>query len=238
MAERQQTPTELGIPLPLVPVDNLAHAGGPLNWHHHFHPRKDPLLETEGGSVIRTARLQRAYTYGNHQEYHDHFSGPPLPATDQERFRVAVLARAGFIPQRGILLRGDKSPMEVILTNRQRNLLKSEGQIRSGSPGMTRTFLAGFVLAQDMSDIKESVIDELMHTHNQERKRLLGNFLLAEALQRTVEPVASDYRQAWSERKIPHNQPARPHRFLRLIIGSKPTEREKFMRKFEQKLAA
>ncbi len=236
MAAEQVTPTELGIPLPLVPIDDLEYARQATNWHHHFHPRNDPLL-TEGGFVIRMARLQRAFTYGNHTEYHQYFTGPDLPSTNEDRLRVTVLARAGYIPEHGILTRRNLPPTIVTLNKRQRWLLSSEAQMRGGSIGETREFLGKFILAQDLSDIKEPVIDEFLTSRDYERKRVIGNWLLSQAIHRACLPIAKDYRQARSTNRISHSLPTKPQRFVRNVLGHSG-QRSRLVQQLETKLVA
>ncbi len=155
MAAEQETPTERGIPLPLVPIDTDVMAASELNWHHHFHPRTHPLLTDEEGVVIRASRLQRAATHGNHTEYHQWFTGPPLPETEEERLGAIILTRAGYIPAHGILMRGStRKPKIVPLTQRQRWLLMDQTQLRSGSVGMTREYLTSRVLSEDLSNTR------------------------------------------------------------------------------------
>ncbi len=238
MSASRETPTELGIPLPLVPIEDIATTQKDLNWHHHFHPRYDPLLTTEGGRAIRVARLQLAYTNGNHREYHNYFDGPPLPKNPEEQARIAMLTRAGFVPEHGILMRGrDRKPLIVRLNTRQRLLLQSEVQLKQGSTDTTRGFLGNFVLAQDLSDIKPSRIDQFLHTTDPQHKLFLGRMLLSEAIQRATLPVAGDYRRAWAAGQIPYSQSARPHKFLRNALG-RTAQRTKLVRQLEQKLAA
>lgn len=239
MAAEQETPTELGIPLPLVPIENLAEIPkDQTNWHHHFHPRTNPALIEEGGSVIRTARLQKSLKFGNHEQYHQYYTGPPLPDTSEERFRIAVLARAGYVPERGILMRGrDETPREVVLSRYQRHLLTYEGQLKPGSAGDTREFIGKFILAQDLSDIKISLIDELLHSKDTGRKQFLGYWMLSQAIERAVLPIADDYRRAWADKKIPTTLPVKPHSFLSITLG-RSVERQRLIRRLKTQLAA
>jgi len=214
MADRMETPTELGIPLPFVPIDDLEAVKHLTDWHHHFHPRRDPLLREEGGVVIRTARLQRAVIDGPHLEYHQQYAGPELPSTIEERFRVAVLARAGYIPEHGLLLRGQLKPRIVRLSDRQRHLLIEGGQLRAGSVGETHAFIGRLALEQDLSDINETTIDEFLHSPDLVRRRMLGLWMLSQAINRTALPIAADYTRAWTEGRIPRTLPSKTYKFL------------------------
>lgn len=236
MAAERETPTENGIPFPLVPIGNLLSARkGDVNWHHHFHPRTDPLLVEDEGVVIRASRLQYAFAHGNHEQYHQYFTGPELPQTQEERFKVAVLARAGYIPEHGILMRGRLSPKIVTLSPSQRHLLTTEGHIRPGSTGLTREFLGRYVLEQDFSNLKE--IDEFLHTTIPGRRRFLGNWILAQGIEQAIQPVENEYREAWSAGKIPQFLPFKPHTFLSNSLG-RPGQRAHLIDQMQQQLAA
>lgn len=237
MAAEMETPTERGIPLPLVPIDDPRMPEGAFNWHHHFHPRTSPLLTDDEGAVIRASRLQKSLAYGNHTEYHQWYEGPHLPQTDEERLGVIILARAGYIPEHGILMRGSRrKPQIVTLNQRQRWLLMDQTQLRSGSIGLTKEYLTKLVLAQDLST-HTSLIDEFLETKDQERKRSIGGFLIGDALHQVISPAAADYLNAWRTGRISHHLPRKPQRFARSILGS-PKHRVRLITNLEAKLAA
>lgn len=242
MAAIEATPIDqsTGIPLPLVPIQNSFDPRSPeVNWHHHFHPRRSPLLSHElpGGVALRTARLQRAFKHGNHKEYHQFFQGPPLPESVEDRFRTIVLAHAGYIPSHAILMRKHSMPKVVKMSEKQRDQLWHEGHIRSGSPGEVRNFLGAYILGQDLSDVSEGIIDEFVTTDSRQRKRFLGNWLLAQAIERASAPLAPTYREAWKEGKIPHTLPLKPLSFVAQALGAQ-RQRDHLVRKMATQFAA
>lgn len=242
MAAIELTPLDetTGVPLPLVPIINSFHPDAPeINWHHHFHPRRSELLSHElpGGVALRTSRLQRSYKFGNHTEYHQYYEGPPLPQTTEERFRTVVLAHAGYIPDHALLMRRYLSPKVVRLTEPQRDQLWQEGHIRSGSPGEVRNFFAQYILVQDLTDISEITIEEFITTRDVARKRFLGNWLLAQAIERAAEPVNQTYREAWRNGRIPQTHPYKSLSFVAKALGQQ-RQRDHLVHKMANQLVA
>lgn len=226
---KEVSPTEtiqeafgVNMPLPLLPLPTevLALPGDAVDWHHHMHPRRDPLLTEAGGIAIRTVRLQKASKYENHNEYHQHYCGPPLPEKDDEKFAMIVLARAGYIPRHAIKTRGDKKPEITSLSEAQREQLWQEGQIRAGSSGETGVFLSSYILGQDLADVRLSLVDEFLETKNQQRKHELGHHLLGQALIRATAPIIPTYQRAQQDGLIPPNAP-KPVRFVRRNLGKR-----------------
>lgn len=131
MAAELVTPTDefSGLPLPLLPLENELpiDQGDIANWHHHFHPRTDPVLfNTVGGRALRSARIQLvATTQHNYSEmaYHKFFKGPEIPADRDTQFGLCVLSCAGFLPEDAV----DTStgePRIVRMTNEQQAQLR------------------------------------------------------------------------------------------------------------------
>lgn len=239
-AERETPADETGMPLPLVPSSRvMSIENGDANLHHHFHPRRDPgLNDVEGGQALRNSRVQLAQTYGNHMEYHRHYLGPALPQTVNDRLRLTILAHAGYVPERAILMRGaSRKPKIVALADWQREQLVTGGELAPVSNVEAREFFIARVVSQDLSDIRESYIDEFMHTTDRSRRLFLGNWLLAKAIERAVEPVDAVYRSAWRDGRIPRHLPTNSPNFVSRAIG-RAVYRKRAVQRLEMNLAA
>jgi hypothetical protein len=204
---------EVGMPLPLAPLTNeeLNNASLSPDWHHHFHPRRSPLLagKEDGGLAVRNARLQ-LYNYNlHHINYHNHFTGPQLPETREARFGLVVLATAGYVPPQAIGLRGD-TPEVIELSRQQRLQLWEDGNMKIAGPEVLREFLVSYTLSQAMTDVDVGLIDQLIHTANKKKRYLLGGKLLDLAIERAAEPLI--HFIGWPGKKVIFavNQPMMP----------------------------
>lgn len=221
MASAVVTPVDqlTGLPLPLAPPAELLSESFAIetNWHHHAHPRRSPLLQGVGGLAIRNARLQLA-DVRTHNAYHAAFDGPPLPATGEERFRFAVMACAGYVPDTALDFSGD-SPQIVPIDHIQRNRLWQSGELKTASMDSVRKFMKEHVLKQDLWHLREYVIDEFLYTKDAERRYFLGNLLLAKAIEQASEPINPAYRIARDEGLIHPALPRKMPTFVNSAIG-------------------
>lgn len=221
MAAELVTPTEQGIPLPLLPPDHYLPSGRPelADDNHAFHPRLSPLLTGVSGEALRYCRVQRTDWYDHHIVYHGYYEGPPIPINKHERFAIVVLAAAGYIPDQAIDCRGYR-PTKVPITQEVRERLWRSGEIRVHKPGPVRRFLAEYVTGQDLSHVSEAHIDEFLHTPDIGRKWFLGHWLLAQAAETAVEPISMHYRAAQKQGKITPGLTSKPENFVQSTFGS------------------
>ena len=216
------------IPLPLVPVElpenpelksTLRHELGRWDLHHAFHPSSS--LKTESELVIRHSRVQYGPRY-THARYHQFFTAVELPATEEKKFSVAVLALAGYMPDHAVDVSGMR-PKIVTLDDQERQILsrtvtpetrkitrtgKNRDQIRRGC------FLMKHILDQDLDHVWQPVLEEFLYTPNNDRRRHLGYLILAKATERAAEPVNELYSQAYQRGFI---QPDKPRGVVRLM---------------------
>jgi hypothetical protein len=238
MAAEAITPVDelSGLPLPLAPSPNLDPSSEETNWHHHFHPRRSELLKGKaGGIAVRNVRLQLT-TIDDHNEYHNHFAGPPLPGTQAERFFVTVLTTAGYVPDSAIDFTGQE-PKIVGITDTSREILWQSGQLRHNSSTVVREFFIRYALAQDLSDVRENLVDEFLNTTSPDRRRHLGHWLLGKAIERATEPVDPVYLAAWKSGLLHPKTPANPRTLVKASLGP-PKKRESLLDQLEQRLAA
>lgn len=129
MAAEIVSPTDelTGMPLALAPRLEPLPDNEPAiaNWHHWWHPRTAPELQTLGGKALRHSRVQLV-PVGDHNigtaTYHHYYEGPPLPgANDTDaQFRLCVLSAAGYIPHNVIDLHAEGVPTVRRMTDAER----------------------------------------------------------------------------------------------------------------------
>lgn len=239
MAAELVTPVDefTGLPLPLLPPKNAPPKNSPeIEWHHHFHPRKHPLLEGLGGIAIRTVRLQSTYRR-EHTNYHRHYIGPPLPELPEEQFQAVIMAYAGYIPEQAINTRRDEPRLVSVPEDLRRRLWETD-EIQPTAIHPVRAFLTEYILGQNMSHIYESVIDEFVHTLDIGRRYYLGSLILAKAIERATEPTDNMYRQAWQGGLIPAYRPAKSPTFVSRTLSRAPKQRQHLLKRLQEKLAS
>lgn len=205
------------MPLPLAPLTgDRQHSRHPeTDWHHHFHPKKSPILvKGIGGQAVRNVRLQRSDYYQHHIDYHGNYDGPPLPQTRQEQFGVVLLASAGYVPDRAISF-SDGQPEEVSLSQRQRQKLWSSGDLKIAAPETIRKFLIDYTTSQNLTEINEKLVDEFLNTPNMQRRYHLGGVLLQLAIEVATDPIDPFYRTAWKKGLIPSYSSSRVQRVVK-----------------------
>lgn len=128
MAAELPTPYDetTGMPLPILLPEDFRPDLEPesANWHHHFHPKTAPQLDSLGGRALRNARVQLVPAKLHNmsaESYHSMFKGPPLPEAYQEdwQLRLCILAAAGYVPRQAIDVRGETPGRRVDLSDAQ-----------------------------------------------------------------------------------------------------------------------
>ena len=230
---------EIGMPLPLAPIAGENRTADQPNpdWHHHFHPRRSPILTRDlGGNAVRNARLQRSDYRQHHIDYHGHYWGPPLPETRQQQFGIVVLASAGYVPDRAISFK-DGQPEEIPLSKNQRQTLWTSGDLRIAAPDTIRKFLIEYTTSQDLREVNEKLVDEFLNTPNEQRRYHLGGTLLQLAIEMATDPIDPFYRTAWKKGLIPRDSSSRTQRLIKNKLRYKQ-HRSNLIDKLEQSLAA
>lgn len=198
-----------GVPLPIKPPLEVPPFGRPdlANWHHLYHPSNSKLLTTSSGLAIRHSRLQLLPVATHHNYYHHLFEQPSrLPRTNAQRFGQLIITMAGYIPSHAIDLHADDPTIAVPLSTRLRQRLQTSGELEARGQGNIAGFIKDYLVVQDLSHVKETVIEEFLDTHDMDRKNFLGHWLLAIASEVAVEPVKPIYKQALDEGLIMHKK--------------------------------
>lgn len=237
---------ETGLPLPIAPVEGVQISTRPdkSNWHHHFHPSTDPILEqTLGGRALRNSRVQRVdrnfHNYSK-KSYHRFFVGPEIPESEDEQFRMVVLACAGYIPNEGVDLQSGE-PRRVYLTPLQRAQLArpATGDYKQSTFGYrdlrysydsARAFFSSYALTQSLDHIRPALIDEFLHTTQDERKRYLGHLLLAKKVDVAADAINTAYTQARQEGLLHPLMPPKPAVLVQQKLGRAATREGLFPR--------
>lgn len=224
-----------GIPLPLINPDDMTSRFLP-DLHHPFHPRKSDTLQDIGGQALRNCRVQRIHYETHHYDYHGAYYGPQLPTDEDGKFRLVVMAAAGYIPELAISFQNRK-PVIGPLTDINRSRLQDSKQMRVQDHKGVQRFLLEYTLAQDLSGVNESTIDEFLNTTNGARKLELGNVLLGEAAYQATEPIRDIYKVARRAELIPANKARVASRFVLLSLTTR-RNRENIHKKLQARLVA
>lgn len=201
-----------GLPLPILPTE--PHPGARFlyqDFHHHFHPRTSPELEGLAGQALRFSRGQDIPRF-LHNRYHELFAGPVLPVTEEEKFRLTVLACAGVVPRHAInldtgggysLVELDYDEYELLAAPRSIHIEKAY-KFNRGSFHRRQTigmFFAAYAMQQNVREVVSNhVIEQFVDdTTKPERKKELGNFILKEALDLSLDALIPFHRELKQE---------------------------------------
>jgi hypothetical protein len=238
MARYEFTPVdEIGVPLPIAPPEMLLPKNSPeADWHHHMHPKRDPRLDDVGGFALRNARIQLSSYDTHHNRYHREFFGPPIPDTAEEKFGLTVLLAAGYLPNGVIDFRKRKTFFRQMRPDEKQRFWAS-GEMRIGSETHIRNFLTEYTLAQDISHVDDWTVDEFLYTEDPERKRFLGHWLLAQAIEKATEPISGLYEHALKKERLGADKPTKVASLVAVQLGN-VRRRDTLLPQLEQKLVA
>lgn len=217
-----ETPVDplTNIPLPIITSHEPAFAPARKpDLHHAFHPRRSVELQGVAGLALRECRVQVVKYYTHHDEYHHEFDGPPLPRTDEEKFRLVVLAAAGYIPEHALTFGRDSSPYTIHMPVHIRERLWRSNRVRVNNPGYVKRFIQHYVLEQDFSSLNEHTIDEFLSTVSEERRWELGCELLGIGARQAAEPIKDVYKEAKATSCLPPERARTASRFVLSALG-------------------
>ena len=236
MAAEWITPTEHGIPLPLVPPEYaLPQCRSEIaDINHAYHPRSAPELQSLSGQALVNGRVQLTDWYDHHIVYHGHYAGPEIPP-EENRFSTVVLIAAGYIPDESIDCRGYE-PEIVRTTEAMRERFWNSGEVRVYNKGPVSRYLGEYIAGQDISHVDESTIDEFLTTNVPDKRIFLGQWLLAQAAEVAVEPVLTDYRAAQKLGKIPAGLTRKPENLIQNTLGNH-FQRNPIVRMLQERLS-
>lgn len=206
-AEFLPTDEYTGIPLAIYP----SVVGGREDDHHAFFEHEDWRLQGLGGKAIRHCRLQRVKRT-LHERYHDFYREHerPLPTNDIDRFFVTIWAIADYLPRTAVDVSGSAPIFRQLDDSTYQYIRSHKLRQQRGTAWSTGVFLMNVVLGQNLDHVRDTHVDEFLHTPHPRRRRALGHLLIAEAIRVGVEPIEAPYRKAWRDRLIAPRRPDDP----------------------------
>lgn len=218
--DRITTPVDelTGIPLLISPspetlflLDNFKlnaerrAAGGKnyADWNHAYHPRLSKELTSKDGKPTRDCRGQFIMR-SVHDEYHAAYLGPPLPRTNEQRFRSLVFCAAGYVPRQVIDFSGD-SPKQSMLNNEQIRRLQTSGEVRIMDKKSVKDFFERYILSSpEIDHIQPKLINDFLRIHktgndDYKRKCALAHQLLSLIIKPCTAPLVGDYKKSLGE---------------------------------------
>lgn len=219
----REVPIDAETGLPALILPDSSQNPHEVNYHHHFFNRRHPQLTGELGSVVDivtkdltldqlagvAVRMSRGQPLpvDVHVAFHQQYGniGKRLPTTLDEKFKVAVKGCAGVASRWAIDLARPSSDQLVYMDDDTYNRVASpdklcpEDNYYDLNKDVRRSILADFfvryALRHELTMVSGLVVDEFLHTRHERRRRELGNFILAEALDATVDPIAAEHNQ-------------------------------------------
>ena len=188
------------IPLPILVIDPPHKTANVDFWdyHHHFHPEKDLIQVDDATLALRRSRGQYLPRW-LHEHYHHYFAGPELNYSREQIFQTVVLACAGVVPRKALDFSGYQGPTVVEITDEDTyqtlaDTIKHEGERSSSIGGLARAqigvFFANYAIEQSFENVvSQKVIGEFLNTRDTVRRKVLGNLMLREAIQLSIEPI-------------------------------------------------
>jgi hypothetical protein len=215
-----------GLPLPILPVDNYGSTFD--DQHHAFFSEDQSAFANESGRVLRHSRLQ----YGPrklHSRYHGFFDGVAVPKDEVQRFGMAVLACAGYIPENAVDVRGS-APIIVTLTPEERLYLQSGDVIYTERRMSSLTgrdmnnlnrgvYFMKHAMAQSFDHLKKNQLEEFVTTTDALRRLELGMFIVNQAFLRAVEPIEDLYRVAYKHGHIHPQERRHPVGIVEKVVA-------------------
>lgn len=249
MAKQSLTPVDhlTNMPLPIAPHPRYLPLHNPdvADWHHHFHPRSDPHLQTVGGIALRNSRIQlvpREFHNEGPMRYHKFFEGPPIPESEALQFGMCVLACAGYIPKQAIDLSAGE-PKIIRLKGMRRSVLLSRGskefdyQYIRYAYDPIREFFAKYVIEQDLAELlPERTIDEFLYSRDVLRRQQLGKHILTVAANSATEAINPIYSMLRRRQLLPDFMPPDPHTLVVSKLGKPEHQEEVILPRLKRQL--
>lgn len=223
MAAEMRTPTdpETGLPYAILPLQSQDHEDVFWDYHHHFFPRRHPLLlpahfrdsvqAPESFTLTELAALAVRVSRGQllprqtHELGHKRLLGPELPETLEEQFITVSKACAGVVSRWAIDLRRPADDLLVYMDEDTFDRVASPKKLCTerayyDKPADYRrriigSFIVKYAIEQDLSHVSPTLIHEFLDTGNDDRRHELGNFLIKEALEVGMAPVLPQHHE-------------------------------------------
>jgi hypothetical protein len=205
-----------GLPHLVLPYNSTRQEVQPENFDHSWYPRMSPELQDDAGIALRMSRGQMLPMW-LHERKHQTLTGPQLPTVRAAKFEAAVKGCAGVASRWAIDLRIGGDDKLVYMDDETFNRVtdrRSVGIERAWyhrpanyRRGVIGDFFIRYALEQDLSHISLVLIDEFLSTTDEKRKKELGNFMLKEALDISLEPIVPIHRSLRAEGCVQSGRP-------------------------------
>lgn len=222
---------ETGLPLPIIPSCRFLPADRPneADWHHLWTRRCHPAYESAGGLALRNSMVQLIDVELHNQgkgSYHAHYDWIDVPEGEDEQFGLIIPSVAGFIPELGVDL-STEEPVIRPFTPSELEFMRIPDDERGYSYRHVtyryepiRKFLTDYVVKQDLSHIEDVTIEEFLTTPDENTRRFLGHYLLAQAAEVAAEKIEPAYRINKKRGLLHPLVPAQPYRKIKYTLGS------------------
>jgi hypothetical protein len=216
-----------GVPLPWVIEDDLPPVGRAqdmegrviADWNHAFHPRSSLVHGSSLQRGLRESRMQWMHRHTHANIYHRAFYGPHLKQDVAWQLSTLVFTAAGYVPDKALYSNRSGSVVPVPLNIEQRRRYWQGGHIRMANDLIVREAILSAVVQPGFKGIKETTIDEFLHTEDAQRRFVLGSTLLGIAIYDAAYPLNPRYRQAVEAGQFPPYSPRSLGRKMLSMVG-------------------
>ncbi|MDQ3123580.1 MAG: hypothetical protein M3Q14_02770 [bacterium] len=213
-----------GMPYPIHPYEPLnGHQPTWTDDHHSFYQRNAPELQGDDGRAVRYSRCLTVARW-LHNNFHTAYPDgtESLPQTRQDKFAIAVLAAAGYMPREAVDVRDPKNPGLVEMSDKIYNYVQHyknmhfELKTRKNEPKKNQgyakkhigKFFAQYAQEQDLTHLGREVIRDFLDTRKSvETRRRLGMMILHDAIELAAIPVDPIYMEALDLGLVKYKKP-------------------------------
>jgi len=208
-AERIFPYDELGIPLSIYIPNSYRTDDGqldkinyPVDRHHRFAPKKD-LLHKQGelGKVLRYSSLQ-IVPKQLHTAFNGYFEKPRIPETVEGKFGALLVSVARYLPAEAIDVSGG-APVRKELDSVERQQIWMNNEVRPEQAGKIQREILGYVARRNIEGVDRDLVNRFLITPSNMERVEIGRQLFRVAAEVAVEPVLSEYKDAWESGLLP-----------------------------------
>jgi len=223
--------------VPRVVERHESNCGLVVNTQHVYHPW-DQATGSDSLVMLHNAAGQEVLV-DDHDEYHAHYAGPPIPSKPRVRLQKTFLHLGGLFPET-VLDFSRGSPRQRKITDPERERFRTSGEIRVIAPDVVRHHVGSMILADPgLAELNPNTVSRFLALRPEEspadateRDRLTA-LLLRQTIQPLVAPVAGVYKRSFNERLLSADAPLDPARMVVDYLLHSP----KATRAMAQKLA-
>lgn len=234
MSAQLETPLDpvTRTPLPIAPKcrEIKRHQTETADDHHGWHPRNHPLFSTVAGLALRNSWMQfieRDLHNEGELRYHRFFSGPEIPSDEVDIFGRCVIACAGYVPDLVIDTKIGDYPFTRPAKTNELAFLRAKDKVDPFSRryiryGYTpiREFFRDFALKQNISNVKNGLLDEFVNTTDTAKRIRIGQHLLWVVAEIATGEIRDTYSYLASRGLLHPAMPSDPKPLLKWKLGS------------------